>query len=212
MKVAKLVIVFGISLALAANAQAQSLVADISSPGDVATGVADLVLGYEFQVNSPVTVTGLADFEPTAGGNAVGLWDASRNLLATATVSSSDPSLGNGFFNYAPVPSMTLAPGIYYVGAELDGLDGSDAPYTWDAGGLTTIPQISDMIPAYGFGSGLTFPENPDGGATFAYFGGNVVVDGTDPTPDGGTTILLLGLAFIGLAIAHRKYRGRKGR
>ena len=205
MKVAKLGIIFGLGLVVVSGARGQSLIVDFTSPGGVTTGVSDLVLGFEFQVNSPVTVIGLADFAPTAAGNRVGLWDASQNLLATATVNSADPSIGHGFFNFAAVPSTALLPGSYYVGAELDGLDGSDAAYTWDGTGLTTLPQISNLIPAYEFGGALILPDIPDGGAASAYFGGNVVVE--NRVPDAGTTIGLFGLALTGLGVLRRRFR-----
>lgn len=85
------------------------------------------VLGYQFTVKAPVTLTNLgavlqdADLTPIFGklpaSLQVGLWDDSQNLLASTTVTLTHPKKGH--FHYAPVPNMQLLPGVNYTIAGL---------------------------------------------------------------------------------------------
>src|SRR5208282_2947375 len=86
-------------------------------------------LGYEFEVNTPITVIGLSVFTgyPSIGfskSTPIGLWNDSQTEIASATVlaGTADPLTTDGYFRYATLPiPVTLPDGDYYVGAEIDG-------------------------------------------------------------------------------------------
>lgn len=155
-------------------------------------------LGYEFNVTSPITVIGLSAFtaNPAAGLNEntpVGLWDASQNLLASATVLSgtTDPLTSDGFFRYATLSvPITLPDGTYYVGAEFEA---NVDLYTYYVNGLATMSGVTFVGAQDIEGSNLSFPS-PRSPASDGFFGGNVVVQVPEP---GVTMLLLMGLAGL---------------
>jgi hypothetical protein len=85
------------------------------------------VTGYQFTVKTPVTLNTLgavlqsSSMEPVFGSLSaalpVSLWDNAQKLLATATVSGSDPLIGH--FSYHAVPEVLLQPGVTYTIAAL---------------------------------------------------------------------------------------------
>lgn len=142
------------------------------------------VLGYQFTVKSPITLTRLGavlqdpTLHPVFGklpaSMQVGLWDASQNLLASATVTTTHPM--SGHFHYAPVTSVQLLPGVNYTVAGL-------VPKGYSA--LADVPTVmsgaqvefgaarsfhSDTL-AYPAGDVLATPKNFLG-ASFTYAGG----------------------------------------
>jgi hypothetical protein len=178
---------------------------DFTTPGLV-TDSTGYTLGYQFTANTSAAVVGLAtwdDWAVTPGSVDVGLWDAAGNLLASATVTSSSPTIGSADWSYAsivpvaPVPPVTLTAGDTYYVASF----GSDANFTWATGGLTVDPRINFVLDAYVSSTSLQFPTNTSlinadlGGG---YFGGNVIL-GSVPEPS-TWAMMLAGLAGLGLA------------
>lgn len=199
MNTPKILIILGASSFIAINAPCQSLIVDFTSVGE--SGVdGPYTMGFEFQVNTSLTVSGLAFWAPTSLGDQVGLWNSSGALLTSTTVSSSDPTLGNGFFHYASVSPILLSPGDYIVA----GQTASGSPYSFDDNGFSTIPQVTYLRDYFISSSSLTFPtitELPAGSNGF--FGGDVVV-ATVPEP---TTVGFLGVTFACIGIIRQARR-----
>src|SRR5581483_3385210 len=84
--------VCGVLLGAATISNASTLGLDVTSDTQIfAPGVFHNI-GWQFQVNAPVTVDGLGLFDVNPAGlsesHQVGLWDNSGNLLAQTTVTS----------------------------------------------------------------------------------------------------------------------------
>jgi hypothetical protein len=171
-------------------------------------------LGYSFTVTGSLQVTGLSAFnsstDPAAGiteNTPVDLWNSSGTLLASATVlaGTADPLTTDGFFRYASIAPLTLGPGTYDVAAEFLAGD----LYTYSTSGFTSIPGVTFDDDQYGWGATLQFPSDTEG-ALNGFFGGNVVVGGSDPggdnlVPDSSSTFMLLSNALLTLVAVRRK-------
>ena len=199
----KLIHKLGVSIAIVLGlntspCHGQILGVDFAAPGPLIIN-GPYTVGFEFAVNTPIAVSGLADWNPTAGGNEVGLWNVSGTLLASADVTTSSPTIGNADLNYTAIAPVVLSVGDYYVGA----VAYSGESLTWNVSGMTTIPQITYLTPEYAVGATLTFPTAGAGGATTGYFGGDFV-ESAIPEPG---TIGLLGLGIASLVLFRRKIR-----
>jgi hypothetical protein len=196
---------FGAGLLGVSAAFAQQDIVTFSSinPNDTFNNGGSYTLGYEFDVTTPITVTGLSVFNATPGtglnvNTPVGLWNASQTEIASATVLAgiADPLTSDGFFRYATLSTpVTLPDGTYYVGAVSTARSGK---YTDDVNGLAAISGITFVGSAENNGTGLlAFPEL-EGPGTNGIFGGNVVV-GATPVPEPEFSKLLwMGLAGLG--------------
>ena len=196
----------------AAFAQQNIVTFNSVDPGSTGNNGNSYTLGYEFQVTTPIEVGGLSVFtaNPSAGlseDTPVGLWNASQTELACrdrVLAGTVDPLTADGFFRYATLASpVTLPDGTYYVGAEFEG--GIDS-YTYNVGGLATMPGITLIGPYYEMGASLTFPGTSGSGiASDGVFGGNVVL-APSVVPEPGLC-LLLSIGITGLAaFGHRKH------
>jgi len=200
---------FGVGLLGISAAFAQQDIVTFSSASSlyqsINQGGGSSTVGYEFNVTSPITVTGLSAFtaDPAAGLNvntSVGLWDASQNLLAQATIlaGTTDPLTSDGFFRYTTLSTpITLQDGTYYVGAEFTaGVD----RFTGAVPGLSTMSGVTYDSAAFALSSSLTFPS-----FTFSsfngFFGGNVVAT---PAPE-PESIMLLSMGLVGVVAFGRK-------
>src|ERR1035438_5798290 len=90
---------------------------DFSSPGPLFSG-STWSLGFEFQVNSSITLTGLGTFDYGQDGFAqpqqVGLWNSSGTLIASTYVTNDNPL--TGFWRFNPITPVALTVGdTYYV-------------------------------------------------------------------------------------------------
>jgi hypothetical protein len=184
------------------GALAQQDIAYFSSlDGPPISDPATYSFGFEFEVDSPITVIGLSAYtgNPAVGfpkNTPVALWDQNQTEIASATVlaHATDPLTADGYFRYATLPSpLTLNPGDYYVAAEVDGtISGWDETFlSVGENDQTTIPGVTFISPQYAPGT-LQFPYASSAG-TAGFYGGNVVVS---TVPEPGTFVLLL----IGLA------------
>ena len=66
----------------------------------------------------------------------VALYDSDSKPIASASVMPTDKLIGN--FRNASIPEVVLTPGYY----QIDGLSFTDN-YTWNDGGITTLPGIT---------------------------------------------------------------------
>jgi len=128
-------------------------------------------LGWGFSVNSQIDVTALGVYDSGQDGltedHAVGLWDASGNLLASTIVPAGGGTLDN-YFVFEPINGVVLDPGNYVVGARME--DEAYNPYSGTLPSITTAPEITYLIGLYINSGGLDFPTQLSNGS---YFGGN---------------------------------------
>jgi hypothetical protein len=163
--------------------------------------------------NSSVSVRGLATWDSwgAAGSVEVGLWDSSQNLLASASVSNSSPTIGSANWSYTNIAPVALTAGdTYYVGSY--GSDANFAGYTDD---FTVDSRITYVQDVYTYGA-FAFPCASSGISAAlggGDFGGNVIL-GTPASsilgaPEPSTwAMFLLGFAGLG-ATGYRRARAR---
>jgi hypothetical protein len=207
MKAYKLLLTLAVAAASLSAAKAQQLGVDFSYPSTNFSNGA-WTLGYEFYVNSSVTVTGLAVYDPNGNnfdiGTAlpqsqeVGLWDSSGNLLTSTWVNAgTTPTLGNGWFASASTTPVVLTAGDYYTVGATSGSEN----YTWNPTGFTSISQISFVSDEFVSGGSLQFPTSYSG--VTGWFGGNIVVGGS--VPDACPTWMLAAVAFSAIIALRRR-------
>jgi hypothetical protein len=173
-------------------------------------------VGYQFTTSSPLSIGALGVFDhgandiPATGWD-VGIYmtDASRTLLTSATVKSSDASTtpaggGSDVFRYHDLPAPFLLPPGTYTLASMD-------PSGWfvkNATGLTTGAGLGtitiDHATYSGLGMGgqpLAYPENVFDTNLPGNFGPNLLASGV-PEPEA----LLIGASTAPL-LARRRHR-----
>lgn len=171
-------------------------------------------LGYEFQVNSAVTVTGLGGYNsPTGWGGTqeVGLWDADGNLIASAMVTNSDTAIGDWYF--ASIAPVALVVGEdYIVGAQGGSNFAGELPMNVNP----DITYVEDQYFNFGEASPLTPLTEPTGTeditspSSAGWFGGNVEF-GSASAPEPGTDFLVAaGLLGLGLFRRTKKHASLK--
>jgi Domain of unknown function (DUF4082)/PEP-CTERM motif len=104
-------------------------------------------IGWQFQVNAPITVDGIGLFDVDPAGlsesHQVGIWDNSGTLLASATVTSGSTFVssasGAGDWLFADIAPIVLAPGTYVTG----GFFATSADSVMANATISTVPQIS---------------------------------------------------------------------
>jgi hypothetical protein len=186
----------------AQSSRAASVAFTIDNATGQTLGNPPFTLGFNFTANSPITVTKLGLFDSGQNGlferHAVGLWNNSGILLASASVAqgTTDPLINQ--FRYASIAPIALAPGTYQVGAlYLTGVDALIFP--GNAINFQTHPSITFLNSAFASGATLNRPVGSVG-TDPAYFGPNLAF-AVVPTPSavaGGT--LLLGAGLVGVA------------
>jgi hypothetical protein len=134
------------------------------------------VVGFEFTVNAPITVTALgavladAPLKPVFGAlprsMQVGLWNNKRQLLASANVSETNTLTGH--FNYAPVKATELKPGARYT---IGGVVAAGQSSLSDVPDLTTGHDITYVGPKTLISNSLAFPAKDVLGQRKNYFG-----------------------------------------
>ena len=199
---------FALSGLAPASAAVTALGVDFTSPVDAFDNSAWTV-GYQFVANSSVSVSGLATWNSwsAAGSVEVGLWDSSQNLLASASVSNTSPTIGSADWSYTSIAPIALTAGdTYYVGSY-----GSAANFAVYASGFTVDPRITYVHDAYIYDAfALAFPYASAGISAAAGggdFGGNVILGAPEPStavlgaPEPSTwAMLLIGFAGLGYA------------
>ncbi|HUP02467.1 MAG TPA: hypothetical protein VMU19_00670 [Bryobacteraceae bacterium] len=160
--------------------------------------------GYSFNVLAPVDLVGLAVLAPSSDHD-VAVWGPDETLIASATVTPSDPRIGaESYFSWTSVTPVLLLPGIDYRVAATTLNDF----YVALTSGLFTDPNIqyNDGIAEYAPSGQLAYPDScciqvVAGGI----FGGDIVV--SDVPEPGCLAALGLGLMAV-FAYARPRVRG----
>ena len=170
------------------------------------TGVGTDTLGWAFALSAPTTITQLGVWDNGADGliqqHKVTIWDSTGTIIeAQATVPSGTAApLTNGFRYVTLGSSVLLAPGSYTIGAFFDAFGDEAAS---QASAITTNSPVGYL------GSraiaGDAFPPTDAFGLPNSYFGPNFQFASPVAAPDSGSTISLLGFAFLGLVGLRRK-------
>ena len=186
------------------------------SPGTASGGVAyqplayNIDLGEQFKANSSFGINALGFYDVLnadgksliTGPEMVGIYDSSGTLLSSATI---DPTTAMLFDHYywVNVPRLQIQSGATYMAVVwTEGQDYGATPQ----GDMQVASQINLVTASdaeyYNYpASGLVDPTTPETGNNItAYFGPNFSI-----VPDGGLTVLLLGMGLAGLGCIRRK-------
>jgi hypothetical protein len=162
-------------------------------------------LGWQFTVNSPITVDGLAFYDNTDDeSHLVGIYnDATQALLVSTTVLTTDPDMGTAPWRVDSITPYVLGVGTYDIMAVT-----GDDNYTYGPTTLTTIPQITFVQDEYctPASAALAFPNATDGSQ--AYFGPSFTVETGTPEP---ASVLMIGGGLL-LAAGLRLRRHARAR
>jgi Domain of unknown function (DUF4082) len=161
-------------------------------------------LGYEFALSSTFDINALGYYNDGLGDNhQVGIWSAGGTLIASTTVTGSDPVVGH--FQYQSIPDLILGPGTYIIGGQYLG-NGANVPIL--AQGVTSQAGYTWITDEQSMGAGLNFPGSTRGGI----YGQNGLLDadfsGT-VTPEPAE---FLPVVFAGMGIGLMVLRRRKAR
>src|SRR6266496_919679 len=113
-----IILAFGIASRVAADPVLSFNPATGSSGANQAQSV-----GWQFDVNTSLTVTGLGWYDDGANGLAVshtvGIWDPSGNLLASVLIPAGSAAILDGQFRTVAIAPLVLPIGVgYIVGGE----------------------------------------------------------------------------------------------
>jgi hypothetical protein len=216
MKTTCALVIAGLSLLTTVNnSRAQPVLAvNVSSSGGHNTSNGSFTMGIEFTVNPGYNfdVDDLGFYDPVGSGNLVGLWNSSQTLLASATVTSTDPSIGSPAtssaisFNYVAITPVNLDPGTYIV-AGTTGTSTATSSW-WTSGSAATAVSgitFNNGVEHSSAAGTLTFPTG--NGSTSQYFGADAL--GTLTAVPEPTDYALAGLSLLSVA-GMREYRRRK--
>lgn len=198
------VVAVGLSFASPAPSAAATWAPALSVGDDGFTfdGDGPWTLGWQFTAASAAQVVALGAFDADGDGFAtshqLGLWDEFNTLLATATVTSSDPLVAG--FRYAAIPMISLiAGGTYTVAAADFGVgDGYYLESTISTQGSIVFNQA-----AFAEGSGLLLPT--DVTPVNGYFGANLLLNSAVPEP-ATWGLLIVGFGLAGSALRRRRF------
>jgi hypothetical protein len=178
-------------------------------------------VGWEFTVNSSVTVTGLGFYDAGSDGlvssHAVGIYSSTGSLLVSGTVQAGTLDPLSGLFRIASIAPTELSAGSYVISAFLPGNTDS---WTWSpfepptgVNGLSVDPSIT-IGPAgsarFNFGPGetaLAFPTSTDssiGHGRALFIGPNFEI--ASGVPELSTwAMMIFGFAGVGFMAYRRK-------
>jgi hypothetical protein len=169
-------------------------------------------MGWEFDVNQPIIVTSLGFYDYQQDGlaesHAVGIYNASGDLLVSGTVNPGDPL--TGWFRFHSVtPTLLPAGDAYFIAAVTGNED-----FCYNQKGIQEGPEIAFIIARiyydYPYSTDtLLFPVNANHIDSPAYFGPNFQYV-NDPPPSHApvpATLLLLGSGLLGLGGLRKKFK-----
>jgi hypothetical protein len=218
-----------------AAAAAAALVLSLASPaaGSLAvTGWAtrvpegsgvDATIGWEFSLDTSVTVTALGVYQNAAdglhSGHVVGIFrDSDQALMGYESIPAGTSGYLEDRYQFLNLGTpFDLAPGSYTVAETITSiLDPNNDTFFSLVTGLTTDPHVTFLTSARTYTAGFNYPTAL-GGFNDGYFGPNFIftVDPAPPpadTPEPATTGLLgAGLAGLGVA-ARRRFTSTTGK
>lgn len=206
----------GLVLSLASPARAGSLaVTGWATRVPEGSGV-DATIGWEFSLDSSVTVTALGVYQAFGdglhSGHVLGIFrDSDQALMGYESIlAGTSGYLEHGFrFQNLDTP-FDLAPGAYTVAETItSALDPNSDGFFSLVTGLTTDPHVTFITSARTYSAGFDYPT-ARGGFNDGYFGPNFIFTG-DPAPPSDTpepaTAGLLGACLAGLGVAVRRRR-----
>jgi hypothetical protein len=164
--------------------------------------------GFAFTATSDLDATSLGIFAgpsltlPTGNFN-VGLWTDSGTLLASAIVTSGDPSQ-DSFYFHPITPTLLTAGQSYVVGAQMGG-----GVQTYFGGAYTMADGLQYVGSRWISSASLVMPNSYDGSSSDpGYFGGNLLVASATPEPS-STGLMVLGFfaLLVGFAWRSRKHQ-----
>lgn len=159
--------------------------------------------GWEFTVNSPITVTALDAFQGIDPGN-VRLYDSTGTTIVSAIITTSNPTEGLpvSFYTQSIAPTL-LHPGTYFIAEDWQ----ADTTVDVEAGGLIVNPDITyvgavDVYPGIGLN-----PLTDQNGGIFdpGYFGPNFDIQPPAGTPEPGAITYLFGAGSVAVAAVRRR-------
>jgi hypothetical protein len=197
------ILMAGVAVAAAVPAQAATPLLSFTG-GRPFDGDGPWTLGFDFSVNADTTASGLGVYDAGQDGfatpHAVGLWNSSGTLLASATVGSGNSLIG--LFRYASISPITLLAGQTYTVGAAD--VGAGDGYWLDAT-VSTIANANYLSAQYIHGSGLQDPNTT--GTLGGYFGANVLL-GDAAVPEPATwAMMLVGFGLVGAAMRKSRHR-----
>lgn len=208
MKSARILSVVCAAAALGSLAKADQLGLTVNSY-DESYESNQFTIGFQFQVNSPTLVDGLAAWSTNADEldqtDEVGLWlNGTTTPLATVWIQAGAPVTMGGFAVGAITPILLL-PGVYDVASTGSYAFGYNKPVQ-----ISTVPSITyiEDIYTYTEGGPLTYPSTTEfgpGNDSWGFPGGDIVIAGS--VPDACSTWLLAAGALGALAFASRRSR-----
>jgi hypothetical protein len=205
------VIAIGAVLATAAVAQAGTLGLDVTSDTQTFNVGVFRNVGWQFSVNSPITVDGLGifDFDPAGlvESHQVGLWDDLGTLLAQTTVTTGSTMISSvsnvGDWLFQSIAPIVLVPGNYVTGAFYSG-SASDSVMGFST--ISLIPEISFLHSRASTEASFAEP-GAYGLAEPGVFGANISVQTAPAAIPEPASLLLLG---SGLVVGARRRRKRQ--
>ena len=185
--------------------QARAAAINLTSPG-IEFDSDFFTLGFEFTVNTPMSLNALGVYDSGKDGLAapanVGLWLNNGALLTSTVVPSGSGGGLDGFFRYAAVAPISLAPGVHYVvGSFLTG-DLASSFNTGQGGAATVDPHVTIVMDRFSpFDSAFGFPNASNFFVGGAWLGANFQAN---PVPE-PATLTLFGLGLVVLRAARRR-------
>jgi hypothetical protein len=181
-------------LALLAGICSAGPIAVVPQDGIIGSDLRPWMIGWQFSVSSPITVTGLAYWDEDGDGlgeaHNVGIFDSGTGtLLVSATVPSGTVALLMGGFRVVPI-SYELIPGTYVIGgqqsSDADGVCLQALSVTSIAG-VTYLNEERELQT-----SSFVMPTNNAPGSEIGIFGPNLT---TVPEPASFLLVTVAGLA-----------------
>lgn len=153
--------------------------------------------GLLFTPTQDIWVTMLGYVAPATSGNLVGIFRVDTNSLLASTTVTTSSTLTGGFF-YEAISPLLLTAGVQYAVVGLFNGGGATG-YTADSGAGAAAVLGYDGY-KYNTNGSLSLPAT---NYSPAIFGPNLQFT----APDGGATLVLLGMALLGVAVLRRKLR-----